>query len=289
MANKKRKLKLAQLKSNQGEKMTDEIEMSYGFICMVDALGTKGIWAQVKPSDYSKKLNELYKYFKRRIEEDNKENIIHFDIKTFSDTFFITAKFNNRELTKDNEYNNKAFVLYLSKLLSDFFIQALSFGIFYRGSISQGYFYEDEYFIIGPAVDDAAEFFESGNWIGIIATPSTSLLIDSIIAIVPDLKFKHGFIKYSVPLSNGKLLETNVVNWPQYQKDFFSEREVKMDIKGWFCVNCSKYPIPLSVFDKYLNTLKFIDHCLSNKNSIDQLSNPALQNTEDEKPENPLP
>ncbi len=57
---------------------------------------------------------------------------------------------------------------------------------FFRGAMAVGAFYvADERTALGPAISDAAAWFESADWIGVHATPRATMFIQALLDARP--------------------------------------------------------------------------------------------------------
>ncbi len=112
---------------------------------------------------------------------------------TFNDTVLIVYRTTNSPALRDVEH----FCLLLRK----FQVDSLAQGILFRGAISIGHFYvdDDSNTVMGPAVTDAAAWYDAADWVGIHATPHATLVIESIVPRGTD-KLDHLLVEYSVPL-----------------------------------------------------------------------------------------
>jgi hypothetical protein len=136
---------------------------------------------------------------------------------TFNDTILIVY-----QTEKPEKSVNLKDVQRFGELLRRFTVKSLEHGILFRGAIAIGRFYvdRDTNTVIGEAVTDAAVWYDCADWIGIIATPHGTLLIQSLI------EQEHGdigrlMVDFPVPLKDGSVLSLKAVNWP---KAFFCTR-----------------------------------------------------------------
>ncbi len=169
----------------------------YGAICILDALGTKGIWKQKNPQE----VIANWEYFVNVLDDhfsDARKNGFVFNLYAFSDTLILTCSGKHP----------------IEKLLYELGVHVLSatlFGlprsIFLRGCMSIGNFYESNKMILGPAIDEAAQYYEHANWIGVHLTPSAFSVVDRFFDS-DYVVLKSRFYPYSVPVKNGKSLET---------------------------------------------------------------------------------
>ena len=56
-------------------------------------------------------------------------------------------------------------------------------GVYLRGVISIGKFYQSQNLIIGPAVDEAAEWYTNIEWIGVSAAPTAHFILEKLAEI----------------------------------------------------------------------------------------------------------
>jgi hypothetical protein len=119
----------------------------------------------------------------------NKGFNIPLQLHAFSDTIIITGS--NTKLLKDRPVQ---FISYLASLVIPPFITAIKNKIFFRGSISISDFYQSKIMVIGPAVDEAAQYYITPNWIGVSTSPSASISINEC-----SNSIKNVFIQYDIP------------------------------------------------------------------------------------------
>jgi hypothetical protein len=113
---------------------------------------------------------------------------------------------------------------------------------------------------MGQAVTDAATWYTQADWIGVHATPHTSLIIESWME--KKGKGKNNFIvDWNVPLINGRVLRAKTVNWPRLfllpNSPLCQEGETP---RQRLLMLLSKYPQPRGTETKYANTVAFFDN-----------------------------
>src|SRR5713101_8165832 len=105
------------------------------------------------------------------------------------------------------------------KQISDFFtimrkflVDSLAHRILFRGSIAIGTFYANDATntVMGQAVTDAAAWYDKADWIGVHATPRTTLVIERWLEH-NDRSKEHVMLDYDVPLKGGVVVRTMVV------------------------------------------------------------------------------
>lgn len=217
--------------------------MKQGAITLLDVLGWKGIWKR-KPNAW----NTLKKHIDNSIGANNKiqseQNIDVYmqefrELKTkiisISDTIAIASYSDNYESVL--RYHN----LLCSGLICDSIID----GIPFRGATCYGYFRVEDNILVGPAIDEVAEWYEASNWIGVIYTPSAKKI---------DLNSDLGkrCVDYQVPMKKkGKTL-TKCVNWPSSWKNTKGMNE--SDLRYFFK---KMGPVTPEIEAKHTNSLDF--------------------------------
>jgi hypothetical protein len=174
---------------------------------------------------------------------------------TFNDTMLIVLEFRS---TESCSAEIKAFATILRKVLVD----ALKRRIMFRGSMAVGQFYEDSATntILGKAVTDAAAWYDKADWIGILATPRTTIHIDQLIE-AGGSNLDHLLLRYAVPISDGTYRSLWAINWPKVfwvnsltpWKNGQKPRECFLQLLG-------KFQIPRGTENKHFNAVAFFDH-----------------------------
>lgn len=137
--------------------------------------------------------------------------------------------------------------------------------IAFRGAFSMGeYVMNPEHnLVIGPAVSDAADWYEQGGLIGINCTPSTMLKFEKLVVsgtlrLHEPNQISH-FLKYPVQTKSGKK-EFWCVNWPNAVLHPQKPNSRRIEILEML----AKFRFPLGTEDKLENTREFMDYCLRN-------------------------
>ena len=220
---------------------TEEIaQRRLGAVAFLDVLGMRGIWQQ--DMNVLKRLHELIQ--KTIIESkeisDDYSNLAEFQkqkrgqeeitkIISISDTI---AMFTAGDSEKSIEIQAKICAWLLE--------YALLQGLPLRGAISYGEYMVKDNIMIGYAVDEAASWHETTDWIGVVLSPSAQIKVNgnNLEAIT---EYKH--IPFKIPERNLNMC----VDW-----------NVKNRIKLHDII-FSKGPHTPEIAPKYLNTLSFLD------------------------------
>jgi hypothetical protein len=148
-------------------------------------------------------------------------------------------------------------------LVRRFMVKSLEQNILLRGAVSIGSFYVEgkKNTVMGEAVSDAASWYERTDWIGIVATPRTTMMIQSLLEGDPNY-LGHLLVEYPVPLKDGTLRPLKTVNWPM---GFFVRGMIDCsgaENRRAKCLSLlTQNAMPLGTESKYFNTITFFDHC----------------------------
>ena len=200
-----------------------------GLVIFLDALGMKGIWKRFHPIEVVQKWSNVNNAF-LSIEEDLEIQYLDFNFRALSDTIIITIS----NINSINNNLNKVFDVLIKP-----FINSIKNKILLRGVITYGIFYWSDKLIIGPAIDEAAEYHNKVNWIGISTSPLLKLNLNRI-------DRNNSLISYKIPLKE-KSYDGIVLNWPVYDTNnecmaILLDEEAKADYNSKI---------------KYKNTYKF--------------------------------
>lgn len=186
-----------------------------------------------------------------------------FRVRFFSDTILITLPF-------DRDHLNWVPVARMFAGVSSVIAVGLKRGILFRGAIAIGQYVESEDAVLGPAILDAAQWFETPELFGAIATPNAMFSIQRILLDRPEGEGSDDWpvgarqslgIPYDVPLKNNKTLSTHAADWT------FSARirssEAAKNIEKWFFSVVQDLIVSPDVEAKYRHSLDFLRHCQS--------------------------
>ena len=146
-------------------------------------------------------------------------------------------------------------------LLRKFVIDSLVNRILFRGAIAIGSFYVNEKTntVMGPAVTDAAAWYDRADWIGIHATPQATILIQSLLER-EGKGLDHLIVDYPVPLKDEPAPRLKAVNWP---KAFFVSNLTPCaageDPRAKCLSLLAKHQVPTGTESKYFNAIAFFD------------------------------
>lgn len=246
------------------------LKPKFGIVALMDALGARTMSIQ-SSEEYLEsitflkgKIQSIYQIALEASSDPSAlDTLAELKPRFFGDSILMTYQVQDEELLID----------YLRKLvatLNCFVPIAIERGILFRGAISIGCYLEKQNVALGPAVTDAANWYEKADFIGIIATPSASHHIKAAFTkkFDPDaLDCPPGrfLVTYDVPLSDGETLGTYALNWPDAASVIYGAMS-EQPLLPWFYDRIKNFSVPPGTETKYANTEAFI------KNSLAQAS-----------------
>ncbi|MCX6842610.1 MAG: hypothetical protein NTX53_10055 [candidate division WOR-3 bacterium] len=231
-----------------------ERKKRYGIVAVLDALGAASYGdAEVKRfmGVQERVLTQLDEKISNQQGEVRREAISLF---TFNDTILIAY-------ATGEEGPVLPHVTAFFRILRRFFLDSLIHGLIFRGSVAIGAFYVNKKrnVVMGQAVTDAAAWYDKAEWIGIHATPRTTIAIQMLLE--GRRHETHEMLDYDVPMRNGRSVPAKVVDWPA--AFFFKSMTPCRDGEGRrekLLRFLSGHVMPLGTETKYSNTIDFFDH-----------------------------
>lgn len=222
-----------------------------GIIVLLDALGTKGIWKREKSNEVLERWNQFVDFFEKFVSKYIRDKVT---FNAFSDTIIITI------ISKKDRT-----LLDIADLLRFQLIRSLVIGMPLRGCITVGKFYQNGRLIIGDGLDEAAQYFELPQWIGISASPSAHTIIERLKS-ENRYGLEHVFVKFDIPLKGSIERDGWAINWPELSEMFIpglSEEFGKDYYDALQIINEKLENITeIDATLKWRNTLKFYEYTL---------------------------
>ncbi|MCE9653046.1 MAG: hypothetical protein K8Q89_08350 [Nitrosarchaeum sp.] len=224
---------------------------NYGAVLLLDSLGTKGSWKGKNADSVLANWELLVETFKENFVPRGKEWNSTYKMFAFSDTIiFVVNSKNIQDLLMATAFAAKMLVA-----------GAMAIDIYLRGCISIGEFYESPNMILGPAIDEAAQYYEKGDWIGVFTCPSAYGGLTRLQSESPDM-FRGAFVKYNVPMKSGKPYNTFAI---ELDNDFETWKSyVKMTMIE-YAHDKLEHSDDVDGIEKWKNTLDFL-YVLNPKN-----------------------
>lgn len=202
--------------------------MRTGVVAMFDALGFKGIWNRPgvleNPSMVIEKLLRLEHEMNQKLDRDfggNRQTaskrtgsvLAECALAFLSDTAVLgLATKDPGDETKPEEY--QGWELMVAARISSLIMREAALwppALAYRGCIAYGDFAIEKNFIVGQAVDEAAEGLDRAQGAFVWLTPSAERKLRSWKTIPYSLQ-AHSLLEYEVPLKGGDRYATHVVS-----------------------------------------------------------------------------
>ena len=138
--------------------------------------------------------------------------------------------------------------------------QSLLRDILLRGAFSHGEVFKIEEgtnTVIGPVVSDAAAWHQRAEWVGVHATPSTSIFLRKI-EEAHSKSMRFLFVNHKIPFKKGQeSLELKALNWPKgmYLSAERDYRKARAQLLGVL----ARIGAPYGSEMKHFNTIEFFD------------------------------
>ncbi len=266
--------------SNSISSINSENISGIGMVTFLDVLGWKGIYKNDNKAIV--KLNKVIE----KIKEVSKNNIppyvLNFDdvnkikikVLSISDTIVIISYFDDYKGKKSPTKIPKYILLSLyvhSKICGEAIREGINNNIYLRGATSLGKFENRDSIFLGEAVDEAADWHEQTDWIGVILSPTSSMYYRIL---------RHNLKKLKKNYDYNDVYE-ELENWIYYEKLPLKDKRYSLKV----CLNWVNDEINLvkdkdmifanvgsltkDIASKYLNTFDFIECVLitNQKNS----------------------
>ena len=215
------------------------IQNSDGVVTFLDVLGWKGIW-QRKQNPIAD-LEELVKEIEVKIKKITRgTKHSNTSVMIISDTILIFSPVEIDIASQVIDIHGEVCSIAIPSSIKK--------GIPLRGATSYGQtiINNNEYNIYaGKSIDEAASWHEKANWIGVHLTPSAVFVYKSS----DDSKW----INYTPPFKDKINFDTFSLNWIESLEDLNNYKKDFVQLG----------PIVPEISDKFTNTIKFLELCIS--------------------------
>jgi len=224
-----------------------------GLIAVLDALGA-ATYSQSECEQFLESRELVLNKLNERAEAGkiDKKRLMVF---TFSDTVVIVYRAKrNHEVTLDD-------VVTFAFRLRAFMMHSLENRILFRGAISVGSFYsvdDTTNTVMGPAVSDAAAWYNQPDWIGISATPHASMFIQSLLE-ESKRDFTNILVDHDVPLKGRSPVKVKAINWPKAFYVSGLKPEGHGAARAALHSLLAQHQAPIGTESKYYNAIAFFD------------------------------
>jgi hypothetical protein len=234
-------------------RMTDGISVAHGMIGILDALGTK-LLSLTEAMEFVR-LRDSIRQSTEKVAESGLPGLQKERVKTFTFNDTLIYAYEPPAGVTLVEIERFCHLLRIAETLS--IVEKYPF----RGAFAVGeYFVGDSQTVLGPAVSDAAAWFEAADWIGVHATPHASMFIQSLMEQAPNAKLEHVLVDYDVPFTKEKSKhKLKAINWP---KGFYLNGVRPAGggaTRGLVLSALTKRRVPKDTESKYVNAVEFFD------------------------------
>lgn len=233
-------------------------EENYGVVIFLDALGMKGIWKNKDPKDTLEHWNWFVTKANEFLQQYGQETKIESSMYAFSDTAIITIKKTSVE----------KLILKAAEICAAIIEVEMLREIYFRGCISVGKFYEhkDGAIILGPAVDEAAQYYSLPNLIGVYTAPSAYSVIERL---GDNKEVNRLYIKYDIPLKdkiykNGWMIKYNMRITKEDVTDLTNEAFKQMTNLREIAHYNLEHLDNVDAAEKWKNTLELMNFIIKN-------------------------
>jgi hypothetical protein len=230
----------------------------HGIVLILDALGSKTLSQDgskkfiIKRKNFIDNLN-FYHIKLKKVDNEIRGNLSLMVPFTFGDTMILAWSM------PENDYDYHKYLPIVHEYVMPIISLGLESGLLWRGCISCGDFCLDEESntIIGPAVADAAQWYERARWVGIINSPFCGKYISMAALELGGISsYLSIFCEYCVPLKNdnSNIYKEKmwVVSWPAIY-------DINLPSRARFYKDISPFPVAKGTEDILYATIEFVN------------------------------
>lgn len=237
------------------QKMVDKDGSEYGIVVMLDALGMRDIWKSKDPETVLRLYKLLTDVAEKKIVEDGRKYGIEFEIRVFSDTVLITGTCGYME----------PLLLETPPIINTFTLLGMVMGFYFRGCIGIGEYFPSEKLVIGPAISEAAEFYDKMEMVGVFVNPSLqNILIEKMSNNDEFKKYLNiYYTEYDVPLDGDTKRKWLMKHFPNTDISAIgipSEKLGATTLLDFVKRKITQFKDDPKIKNKWQNTLAFLEH-----------------------------
>jgi hypothetical protein len=180
--------------------------MRTGAVALIDALGFRGIWRRYDPDAVLTELKAAKNQIEQQVER-HAQTYMDPQVAFLSDTIAIST------LVRETKNHRLAWaVLYLVNVIADVLDLRLRSNVplAYRGAIAVGNYEVSSHFLIGEAIDEAANARDLAQGAFIWITPEARNEVAQLLKDKPECT--TGLVEFEVPLKSGDTFSTFTVS-----------------------------------------------------------------------------
>lgn len=247
--------------------LTREYEWRYGVVAMLDALGIGRLGKQ--STERFLGLAEMFEAMLR--DAGPSHNTLapklglptsRHNVTAFGDTFLATWEV---DPSAADSLEAKLYVIEsMAQLIAAAHVWALTNDLVLRGALTIGWFVIDEPRFVGPAITEAARWYELPKLISIVAAPSIGSLLDTEQDEHPECfkygSFRQSWVKCSTDCHKAGEVELWHVDWPLpiLLNEPLYRNLYAMSVEDFVDRVLSRYTPPKEAQGKYVLTKRFV-------------------------------
>lgn len=237
------------------------MKTQFGIVCLLDALGARS--ASIATSQaYLRALKHLRKEIHGTLAvtlpDDPKKRadarlLAQLRPRFFGDSILMTYAVRSPR-SFDDYFSRMTFTLIA------LVTEALNKGVLFRGAIAIGDYIESSDVVLGPAIVDAANWYDKLDQVGIMCTPAATTYLKAEFTNDSDTfneeRPGNWLVLYDAPINNGGTVRTYLLNWPDCAAGIHCATAEESPLK-WFYRRLRTVPTPPGTESKHQNTEAF--------------------------------
>ena len=208
-----------------------------GVVTMLDVLGWKGIYNRER--DPITALEKLIRVLEGRGAPYRGRDDFSINIKSISDTVVIFSEVAAEAALEAIDAHGH--------ICASGIVESIMARIPLRGATAYGEFEVRNNIYVGKAIDEAAAWYETSEWIGVHLTPSAACIVDSELT---------AWVRYPPPLKQSLKCDTFCVDWVRKWRQADSDGDPLKRLKSVFL---TMGPIVPDLAPKFENTKLFLE------------------------------
>lgn len=280
------------------EECEEKYEGKYGFVALLDVLGVSTISSVKQAKAFLKKWDKVFKLAKRALRDEatrdkTTDALFHVqkelspEVFRIGDTIVLSWAMDKEELAKEVQelrsvfsnkdieyphelvkrinpcYHASVYLPHIAVFLDWLISAGLKQGLLLRGALAIGDYVvgsteAGSIILVGPAVSDAASWYEKADWFGVVLTPSCGMVLMNLAerkSKRQNIDIRRWFVKHNVALKGKEKMDLWSLSWPY----FTYHACITEEITPLSAISSSLLglPIPRGTEGKYSNSIEF--------------------------------
>jgi len=259
---------------------TEAATEAYGVVALLDALGTR-TRSLPESMSFLRQKDELIRSLRTThkiystIKFLSNRDPFQWKLRTFGDTLLMMA-----EIERGKEVEA---LLEAAHYINSMIYEGMDNGLLFRGAMACGDYAYDQYNVVGPALSEAADYYDRFDWVGAVLSPRTGFLISEFAEVrTPELltALDLNLYMYDVPTREASRVVSDLrlwcVNWPmsiiqQFLGSSADSRSIVKVARAALLRCLSTYSFPPTAFSKYDNALVYFDTVVKDETCLNAM------------------